>query len=56
MNIKETVTSAIQHGFAPVPRFKDRDSGEWKLRKFVNKDTGEYGYPLNINLGSTRCR
>ena len=46
MNIKEVVNNAISCGFAPVPRFKDRDSGEWKLRKFVNKDTGEYGYPL----------
>ena len=47
MNIKEVVNNAISCGFAPVPRFKDRDSDEWKLRKFINKDTGEYGYPLN---------
>ena len=47
MNIKETVASVIQYGFAPIPRFKDKESGQWKLRKFINKDTGEYGYPLN---------
>jgi len=47
MNIKETVSNAIKYGFAPVPRFKDKETGEWKLRKFINKDTGDYGYPLN---------
>lgn len=44
MFIKDTVRLAIEHGFSPVPRFFDKDSGEWKLRKFIDKDTGKYGY------------
>lgn len=47
MKIKDAAKKAIQHGFAPVPMFYDRDQDKWQLRKFINKDTGEYGYPID---------
>lgn len=43
--VKNLVKKSIENGFSPIPRFKDGE--EWKLRTFINKDTGEYGYPLN---------
>ena len=45
--IKELVNEALTNGFAPIPRFKDKKDGGWKLRTFINKDTGEYGYPID---------
>ena len=47
MDIKATVKTAIDFGFSPVPMFYDKQEDKWKLRKFINKDTDQYGYPLN---------
>lgn len=54
MDIKETVKNAIGCGYAPVPRFRDRESGEWVMRKYINKDTGQYGYPLEHKAWNTK--
>ncbi len=42
MDIKTTARTAIDNGFAPVPRYKK--NGEWKLYRFINEQTGNYGY------------